>query len=354
MKKNRIIILIVIVLALMAVILILTQSNKTFRGALSDFAVQDTATVTKIFLADKNNNTVTLTRESDGQWVVNNKYPASRHNIDMLLQTMHTLAVKEPVSQAAHNSVIRELSVNSVKVEIYRKVYRIDLFNTIKWFPHEKLTKVYYVGGATQSNRGTFMLMEGSSTPFVTYIRGFRGFVSPYYMPMQNNWRDFKVFRKGLPEIASIQVEIPGKENESYVIANNGNASISLYSYPENQPIPDFDTLAALNFLTGFRNLNFESILSNMDPSQKDSILASIPFLIITLTDTGGVSKTIKTYFKEGYGDVDMDGNVIPYDLDRLYALVNDGQDFVLIQYFSFDRVLRPRSFFLKDFPGSR
>jgi len=336
MKKNRIIILIVIVLALMAVILILTQSNKTFRGALSDFAVQDTATVTKIFLADKNNNTVTLTRESDGQWVVNNKYPASRHNIDMLLQTMHTLAVKEPVSQAAHNSVIRELSVNSVKVEIYRKVYRIDLFNTIKWFPHEKLTKVYYVGGATQSNRGTFMLMEGSSTPFVTYIRGFRGFVSPYYM------------------LASIQVEIPGKENESYVIANNGNASISLYSYPENQPIPDFDTLAALNFLTGFRNLNFESILSNMDPSQKDSILASIPFLIITLTDTGGVSKTIKTYFKEGYGDVDMDGNVIPYDLDRLYALVNDGQDFVLIQYFSFDRVLRPRSFFLKDFPGSR
>ncbi len=349
MKKNRIIIFIVIILAIVAVVLIFTRSDKTFQGALSDFTVQDTSTVTKIFMSDKNNNTVTLARESGNQWVVNDKYPASRQNIEMLLQTMHTLAVKEPVSQAAHNSVIRELSVNSVKVEIYQKVYWIDLFNTIRWFPYEKLTKVYYVGGATQSNRGTFMLMEDSSIPFVTYIPGFRGYVSPRYKPMENVWRDFKVFRKGLPEIASVQMEIPGKENESFVITNNGNTSVSLYSYPEKQSIPDFDTLAALNFLSGFRNLNFEAVLNNSASVNKDSILASTPFLIITLTDTSGVINSVKTFFKEGYGDVDMNGNEILYDRDRLYALVNDGDDFVLIQYFSFDRVLRPRSFFMKD-----
>jgi len=61
------------------------------------------------------------------------------------------------------------------------------------------------------------------------------------------------------------------------------------------------------------------------------------------------VSKTIRTFFKEGYGDVDVNGNEIPYDLDRFYALVNDGEDFVLAQYFAFDRVLRPRSFFIKE-----
>ena len=31
-----------------------------------------------------------------------------------------------------------------------------------------------------------------------------------------------------------------------------------------------------------------------------------------------------------------------PFDLDRAYALVNNGQDFVLIQYFVFDRIMRP------------
>ncbi|MBE0648272.1 MAG: hypothetical protein IH596_10860 [Bacteroidales bacterium] len=349
MKKNRIVLIVVLVLAVAAIFLFFSRSDKTFQSSLSDFAVADTASVTKIFLSDKNNNTVTLSREEEGRWMVDDRYFASKFNMDMLLQTMHNLAVKEPVALAAHNNVIRELAVNSVKVEVYQEVYRIDLFNAIRWFPHEKLTKVFYVGGATQSNRGSYMLMEDSSTPFVIFMPGFRGFVSPRFTPMKNAWRDYAIFKKELPQIASVKVEIPIKESESYVITNNQNSSVSLYSYPEMQLISGFDTLAALNFLTGFINLNFEGILSDMDSGQRDSILASTPFSIITLTDSSGVSKTIKTYFKEGYGDVDMDGNEIRYDLDRFYALVNDGEDFVLVQYFAFDRVLRPRSFFVKD-----
>ncbi|NQV01018.1 MAG: hypothetical protein HQ542_00085 [Bacteroidia bacterium] len=349
MKKNRIVLLVVLILAIVAIVLFFTQSDKTLQSSLSDFAVNDTATVTKIFMSDKNNNMVTLTRQSNGRWMVNDTYLASKFNLDMLLKTMLNLAVKEPVPQAAYNTVIREMAVNSVKVEVYQKVYRIDLFNTIRWFPHEKLTKVYYVGGATQSTRGSYMLMEGSSTPIVIYLRGFRGFVSPRFTPMVNAWRDYTIFKKEIPQIASVQVEIPIKDSESFVITNNQNFSVSLYSYPDMQPIPGFDTLAALNFLTGFRNLNFEGILSDMDSIQKDSILSSTPFTIITLKDTAGVSKTIKAFFKEGYGEEDMNGNIIKYDLDRFYALVNDGEDFVLVQYFAFDRVLRPRSFFVNN-----
>ncbi|MBN1199459.1 MAG: DUF4340 domain-containing protein [Bacteroidales bacterium] len=349
MKKNRIFLLIILFLAILAALLFLSQSDKTFRGSQSDFSVKDTASVTKIFMSDKNNNMVTLSRDPKSRWMVDDNYLASTFNLDMLLQTLHNLAVKEPVPLAAHNNVIRELAVNAVKVEIYQEVYRIDLFNTIRLFLHEKLTKVFYVGGATQSNRGSYMLMENSSTPFVIYMPGFRGFVSPRFTPMVNAWRDYTIFKKELPDIVSVQVEIPIKENESYVITNNPDHTVSLYSYPDMEPISVFDTLAALNFLTGFRNLNFEAILSDLDAAKKDSILTSTPFTIITLTDTAGIRKTIKTFFKEGYGDVDLNGHEIRYDLDRFYALVNDGEDFVLAQYFAFDRVLRPRSFFMKD-----
>jgi len=347
MKKNRIILFVVLILAIVAIVLLFTQSDKTFESSLSEFAVSDSATVTKIFMSDKNNNMVTLTRQADGGWMVNDSLIASKFNVDMLLQTMLSLAVKEPVSNASHNTVMRELAVNSVKVEIYQKAYRIDLFNTIRWFPHEKLTKVYYVGGATQINRGRSMLMEDSSTPFVIHMTGFRAFVAPRYSPMVDVWRDYGIFKKELPQIASVQVQIPVKENESYMIINNQSRSVSLYTYPEMELIPRFDTLAALNFLTGFRNLNFESVMTDMDPTQKDSILSTTPFTIITLTDTSGNSKTIRTFFKEGYGELDMEGNEIKHDLDRFYAVINGGKDFVLVQYFAFDRVLRPRSFFL-------
>lgn len=300
-------------------------------------------------MSDKNNNTVDLTRQENGQWMVDHQFPASSANLEVLLTTLHDQAVKEPVSRAAHNTVVKSLAANSVKVEIYQNVFRIDLFGKIKLFPHSRLTRVFYVGGATQSNRGTYMLMEGSFTPFVIYLPGLRGFVSPRYSPISKYWRDYTIFKKSIPEISEVKVELLETPHESYIIRNNNNTTISFISLPDQQNIPGFDTLKALNFLSGFRNLNFEALLNDMESRRKDSILSSQPFILITLTDTSGVEKMIKTYHKPGSGIEDIYGNIIPYDMDRLYALVNDGQDFVLIQYFAFDRVLRPKSFFMKE-----
>ncbi len=353
MKKNKVIFLVVIVLSLIALILWLTQSSSTFQRELCDFAVDDTSNVTKIFLSDKNNNTVKLVKKAPGNWTVNDKYQAQKLSVEMLLKTMLDLAVSQPVANAAQDNIIREMAVNAVKVEVYQRVYRIDLFNKIRMFPHEKRTKVYYVGGATQNNLGSYMLMEKSTRAFITYIPGFRGFVSPRYSPIEKYWRDYTVFKKTIPEIAAVRVEVPLTPDLSYELRNDGKNFFTLISIDDNRIIADYDTLRVLNFLSGFRNLNFETLINDMDRRRKDSILASPPFIVITLTDTSGVQKTIRTWHKQGpEGQTDPMGNILPYDLDRLYALVNDGQDFTLIQYFTFDKVLRPKTFFTKEAPG--
>jgi hypothetical protein len=350
MKKNRNVFIAFILLALIALVLWLSQSTSTFRRSLRDFKLADSSNVTRIFMSDKNNNSVTLTKLLPGKWMVNEKFPAQIQSIDLLLKTMVELEVQQPVARAAHNNIVKEMAVNAVKVEIYQRVYRIDIFGVIRWFPHEKLTKVYYVGGATQSNLGCYMLMQDSSEPFVVFLPGFRGFVSPRYSPIEKYWRDYNVFRKSIPEISSVRVEVPSTPGYSYEVKNNGNNKFALISLNDGKEMTDYDTLKLLNFLSGFRNLNYEALLNDMDKARKDSILGSQPFIIITLTDTAGVSKTIKTYHKNGPdGQTDTRGNIIPYDLDRLYASVNDGQDFTIIQYFSFDKVLRPKPFFLKD-----
>jgi hypothetical protein len=353
MKKNKVIFIAFVVLAIIALALWLTQSPTTLRRALSDFTLNDSSNVTKIFMSDKNNNTVKLTKVLPGKWTVNDKYPAQRQSIDLLLETMVDIEVQQPVAKAAHDNIIKELAVNAVKVEIYQWVYRVDLFGgTIRWFPHEKLTKVYYVGGATQDNEGCFMLLENSSEPFIIFLPGFRGFVSPRYSPIEKYWRDYNIFKKTIPEIAVVKVEIPASPDYSYEVRNNGKNQFSLISLSDQKEIAGYDTLKLLNFLSGFRNLCYEALLNDMDKARKDSILASQPFIIITVTDTAGVSKTIRTFHKQGpKGQTDPQGIPLPYDLDRLYASVNDGQDFTLIQYYAFDKVLRPKSFFLKEIP---
>ena len=355
MKKNRSVFIIFIILALAVLILWLNQSETTFRRPLNDFAIDDSSTVTKIFFSDKNNNSTKLTKISPGKWIVNDKYPAQKSNIDLLLKTLKNIEVQQPVAKAAHDNIVKELAVNAVKVEIYQRVFRIDLFGQARWFPHEKLTKVYYVGGATQSNLGCFMLMEHATEPYIVFLPGFRGFVSPRYSPIEKYWRDYNIFKKSISEIAAVKIEIPATPDFSYEVRNRGKNKFSLVSLSDHKELPDYDTLKLYNFLTGFRNLNYEALLNDMDKARKDSILASQPFIIITLTDTTGVSRTIKTYHKQGpEGQTDPSGNPMPYDLDRLYALVNDGQDFTLVQYFNFDKVLRPKIFFIKEGPKKR
>ena len=259
MKKNRSIFVAFVILALIALVLWLTQSQTTFQRSLSDFTLNDSSNVTKIFMSDKNNNSITLTKISPGKWLVNEKYPAQKLSVEMLLKTMVMIEVQQPVANAAHDNIVKELAVNSVKVEIYQWVYRINLFGFIQWFPHEKLTKVYYVGGATPSNLGCFMLMENSSEPFIVFLPGFRGFVSPRYSPIEKYWRDYNVFKKTIPEIAIVKVEIPANPDYSFEVRNKGKNQFSLISLSDHVEIQGYDTLKILNFLSGFRNLNYEA-----------------------------------------------------------------------------------------------
>jgi len=349
MKKTRITIIIVIVLAIVAIFLILQNRQGTLSTKLSEFAVNDTTTITRIFMADMSGNKVLLTKINPGNWVVNDEIKASQPVVGLLLKTMMSLAVKSPVSKAGYNNVIKQLAVNSVKVEIYQQVYRIKLFNSIRLFPHEKLTKVYYVGSATPDNMGTFMLMEGSKVPFIVFQPGFRGFVSARFSARLNDWRDHTIFNNRPSEISAIKVEFPQNPNESYIIEKFGNSRLELKQLSSNNKFERYDTLRVVELINAYKFVNFESIISGLDQKSIDSITATTPLNIITLTDTTGKVNVVKTFrLVNDNGDFDEEGNLLPYDRDRLYALINGGKEFVLIQYFVFDPITRPLSYLLR------
>ena len=346
MKKNTIIIIITFILVLVAGFLYFQRTSSTFRDREKAFAVSDTATVTKIFLADKQNRTVLLERVNAGEWRLNGSYLARQSGVELLLETMKNLVARYPVPKGAHDNIVSQMAAKSRKVEGYQEVYRIDLFDRIRLFPHEKLTKVYYVGAATADNLGTFMIMEGADFPFVVQLLGLRGYVAPRYSTMEKDWRDHTVFRTKLYDIREVTMEIPREPENSYRVVN-GEDGITLMRLAGNDPMA-YDTLRMLNFLTAFTDLRFESLLNGIDPVFQDSILNSNPMNILTLVDTEGNETRVKTFYKPNSDQTfDTEGNIYAYDVDRLYGLVNDGEDFVMLQYYVFDRVLRPLSYFM-------
>ena len=343
MKKNRLVILITIILIIIALVLVLNQRSSTLRQEASDFAVLDTASITKIFIVDKNNNSVLLERESPSEWRLDKEFKAHTFQVNALIKTMADLEVRSPVPLAARNNVISRLAASSRKVEIYQHGYGINLFNFIKLFPRERLTKVYYVGGPTADNLGTYMLMEGADEPFIVFIPSFRGFVAAMYSPISDNYRDHTIFNTRFKELKSVEMNFYEEPEESYVIERLSDEVIKFI--PENSDAPvAYDTIRVLEFLTSFAKVRFESLLNNkVDQAFRDSVTSLNPAQKIMLTDIEGQKSEIITFRK---ARLPGDPEDWPYDLNRLYGLVNDENDFVLLQYFVFDKLLKPASHF--------
>ncbi len=348
MKKNKLIFIASLILAIAAAYFIFKTTTGTLSKKNSDFAVIDTATITKVFLADKADNKVLLKKSEAGKWTVNEKYAASNDMINVLLKTVMRLEVKEPVAKAARNNVVKRISSIGTKVEIYQDVYRIDFWG-IKLFKHEKLVKTYYVGDATQNMKGTYMIIDKSEEPYIMHIPGFNGFLSARYSALEIDWRDHSIFKLPLNDIKSVKLEFPSEPEKSFKIDASGKGSWTLTSLKANQVIIDFDTVKVIDYMLGFEEINYESIIMDNKLHNKDSITATIPFHIITVTDINNKSETVKTFHKAPIeGEVDIDDTPSMYDKDRLFAQFNNGKDFALIQFYVFDKILRPISYFLK------
>jgi hypothetical protein len=348
MKKHRTTLIILAILSIVAIVFILSRSDGTFKRELKDFAISDTSNVVKIFLSDKSDNTILLERQENGSWLANDEYQVRKDMIELLLATMKNLRVAAPVPRAAFNTVVTNLSASSIKVEIYQRSYLIDLFYSIRLFPRVRQTKVYYVGNVTPDNLGTHMILENSSMPFVVYWPGFRGFVASRYSTRLNDWRDHSIFRKKYMQIESVEVFFPSIPEQSYKVVNSRDGFMDLIPHDRETAVPAFDTLKMLGFITAFEDIRYEALIDDMDLRLVDSITSSQPLHIITLTDVNGEKHEVKTFRRQAvvYAE-DLYGQPFDFDPDRMYALINNGQDFVLVQYYTFNRIVRPYQFFL-------
>jgi len=329
MKKNLIGILILLVLGAIAYFVYQQRGSGTIKPELHDFAVEDTAGITKIFLADKMGQTVLLERKSDREWTVNKDHKARKDAIDMLLKTIKRVEMTAPVAKTAHDNIVKLLAGKSTKVEIYKG--------------NEKV-KTYYVGDATKDNMGTYMLIEGSSTPFVCHIPGFIGYLSGRYMTRPLEWRDSEIFAYSLPQIAEIKVEFYEEPERSFRITHSKDRVVQLYKlHPKEELVKDMDTVFVKRYMLEYRNVRFEGI-QPYDAERVDSIANSQPYFSITVTDREGQTKSVTSYLLPANpGAIDVDGNPLVWDLDRMHGVVNGNKsEIMLIQYFTFDRLTVP------------
>ena len=298
-KNNRTALIIVGVVA--AVILGVWAANSIYhsnnRKKECYFMVRDTASVTKVYMADRKNQETLLERQDQG-WTLNGTYKAHPKQVEYLLTTLYKIRNKMPVSKASHDNIVKQLATQSTKVEVYQQVPRVNLFDKLKLFYHEDRTKVFYVGDATMDNSGTFMLREGSDQAYIVHIPGFRGYISTRFTANPDDWRDHTIFHETLANIQSVTIEFGGEPMRSFRIDNTGKHQYQLTRLGDDQVLP-YDTLKVINLLASFNDIRFEALINNLVPEQRrDSVLNSQFLHRITLVNKQGKEVSMKTFKK--------------------------------------------------------
>ena len=354
MKKKKNLIIILSVIAIGAVALIIAKQGSKDATFEQNFHVEDIDAITKIYLADKQDNHVLLQRVADSthdtMWTVDTLYPASQPMVDLLLSTLHDMRIRQQVNKNAVPQVVKLLSARAIKVEVYQRKYFINWFGgKFKLFPHEKLAVTYYVGHETQDMMACHMFRQGDKVPYIIHIPGFRGYLTPRFVTDPMSWRSHTIVHWDIRQLQSVELDIPSTPAESFAVRRDGEG-FTFELTQSHTPVSHFDTARVAQMLSCFANLNFDEYASRVPNTNMDTSFNAGPRTILRVTNTNGDKREIKTYLK--YSNPD-DAAAMPdtsmyemFDLNRLYAII-DNKDTVLIQYYVFDNILQPASFFL-------
>lgn len=332
MKKITYILILIVLLIAAGYFFFREQEGKsTLKEEYSDFAVKDTSNINRIFISDQEGVSADLQRQEDGSWTINGKYRARQSSINMLLHTIKHVAIREPVPAPAMENVIKVMSSQSKKIEIYKD--------------DDVPEKVYYIGHHSQSSYGTYMLLEidgkKSSKPFVTHIQGFYGYLSTRFFTDMQLWRNPTIFAYDTDEIQSVEVKYLEQPEKSYRIKRSENGDFFAEDYKTGERVEPVFKQAVDEYLARYGSINFEFIDQDTPEDAVDSVLSTEPLHTIRVTDVNGKVNELKTYYKPAKGSAINEATGEPYDynLDRLYGWVNE-TDFITIQWQMLDNIL--------------
>ncbi|MBK9285906.1 MAG: DUF4340 domain-containing protein [Sphingobacteriaceae bacterium] len=337
-KKSTKILLAVFSITIICAIIIYKKKGKasTVDSAARDFKIKDTASITRIFIADKEGDKSNLQRTKSG-WIVNDKYPCRTDAILNLMEAIRNVEVKMPVNKKALDNVIKVMASSALKIEIYNG---------------DELVKQYYIGHETPDSEGSYMLLtdidsgENFDEPFVCFIPGFVGYLIPRYIAKESEWRDRTVINFIPPQIKSITVKYTQSPDSSFGIQLTDTKTFSLLD-SEGKQLP-FDEFKMKQYIAYFQNLQYEGLITGVNKKLEDSLHKVGPFAIVTVNENNFRQSAYKFYYKKASPMLAMEHGVkYDYDPDRMFLRFENDKEWALVQNFVFGKLLINSNYFL-------
>lgn len=331
--KNTVGIIILLILILAAYFIydsnsLSTSAENDFR----DFAIKDTAQIDQIFMSQQNGNKVLISRRDTNKWLVNQKFVARPDAIDLILRTVNDIKIRQKVSDATFNHVIKRLAGGATKVEIFLK-------NESK--PH----KVWYIGDASADNEGTYMLLEKdgikSNKPYITHRLMEKGYLGSRFFVDPILWRDRVLLKTNPKNINSIKVVHHADTLTSFLIDKIAETKFeitNLKSGVKTELNPNF----GVQYFKRFSGIFYEYRDVKTPKEELDSIFSSPPRNELTLTFSNRQEWKVKNYYLPAAPGATVNDKPIWFHPERMYTYCSDhGEDaYFIVQNLTFDPLI--------------
>ncbi len=321
MKGIRIYLIVLGVLAALSLYFLLGRRSGSMAPGERDFAVADTGAIQYVLISHEGKE-ANLSR-SGGGWRVNGA-PARKEAVRGLQVLVSRLEVLAPVSKNREEGIARAITERSTRI-------RIGMYDG-----REKAYRVRY----DSLSSSTCMRMEGGRTIFRVRVRGYRrDNLEDLFQADPRYWRDNVIFHILPGDVRSVILRNEAMPDRSFQLARNQNGDFEVASgtVPETWMPADGESVA--QYLGYFYDVRFERFL---DPSKDTLYHKGDPDYVLSIECIDGERSGIGLYpvYHTGQGG---EGQA---DLNRLYARIVGGDEWVLLRYIQIDPLLQDSRYF--------
>ena len=318
MKKNFLYVLILLVLGFLTWFFVFRDKPEQYDKNEANFTVKDTGAVTMILLTNLNGDKIKLSR-TENEWIANDSVEVVQKKVFALLEALHEQQPLQPVRMGSHDEVIRQMSSNNTKVEIYKEDKKITTF---------------YVGKVTAPNNLTYMLTEGAKRPYIVKLPLQNIFLGLRYSSDIKDWRSRKILHARPEEIEMIDVAYKDSVQYSFhLVLEKGKAPVVTGNQVSTNPLNVKRVESYVRLWDSLYCLGYEE-----RNRIKDTILTNGKELAtISLKKVNKPLQTLKLFFKpvtKGTKGMLKVGNT-NYDFDVFIGFLNNKDMLVMTRNFA-------------------
>lgn len=336
MKKIITLILAVGVIAGLGYYVIQLNANKGKSDSeLIEFAVKNTDNVDKIVINDAFGRTYEIVRGEEG-WTDKDGGCIQQTSAEFILEAFRTIEFKGYLPETSHAKYNKLMASQHTKVDIYENG---------EWI------KSWFMGPSAPDHHGQIMLLDSkeygkSDNPVIMKLKGVNGIIEPRFFADPKKWYCTNIFAVQAHRIKEIDLKFNDEPERSFTVKKDGfNMSV----FQQGKPLASVDTTMIFRYLNNYQKIHYDIANYELSPEQIDSMKATTPFCILSLTQTNGSTTKLRC-FRIKQSEYTPEGKIEYRDIDkdRFWAELPNGE-VVKCQYFVFNPLFLGHIYFPMD-----